>query len=154
MGSNDSIVNCTFCLGAWHLEGEKEMIITILVVAITVIGILLLCVSNDFSAANAIGLALTTVGGICTVTVVLLIISAHVGVNVAIEENRIVYESLCERNEIISSDYEDVSKSDVIKDIAVWNKMVHDEKYWAYNPWTNWFHSKRVADELQMIERK
>lgn len=129
------------------------MIITIFVVAITVIGIFLICVGEDFSAANAIGLALTAVGGICTVVLVLLIISAHVGVNDVVEENRITYEALCERNEIISSDYEDVSKSDVIEDIAEWNKMVYSYKYWAYSPWTNWFHSKRVADELQMIER-
>lgn len=130
------------------------MITTILVVAITVIGLILMYVGEDFSAINAIGLALTAGGGICTVVVVLLIISAHVGVEATIEENRIVYESLCERNEVISSDYEDVSRSEVIKDVAEWNTMVHGEKYWTYNPWTNWFHSKRIADELQMIERR
>lgn len=131
------------------------MIITILAVAITIIGIFLLCVSRgDYFLADLIGLILTLGGGIVTVVAVLLIIDGHVGVEATIEENRIVYESLCERNEVISSDYEDVSKSDVIKDIAEWNKSVYNYKYWAYNPWTNWFHSKRVADELQMIERK
>ena len=131
------------------------MITTILAVAITIIGIFLLCVSRgDYFFADSIGLILTTGGAIVTVITVLLIIEGHVGVNAAIEENRIVYESLCERNEVISSDYEDVSKSDVIKDIAEWNKRVYSYKYWAYNPWTNWFHSKRIADELQMIERK
>ena len=130
------------------------MIITILVVAITVIGIILICVGEDFSAADVIGHALTASGGICTVVVVLIIILNHVGVEATVEENRIVYESLCERNEVISSDYEDVSRSDVIKDIAEWNTMVHGYKYWTYNPWTNWFYSKRVADELQMIERR
>lgn len=131
------------------------MITTILVVAITVIGIILLCISRgDYIFADVIGGILTVVGGVCTVVVVLLIIDSHVGVNAAIEENRIVYEALCERNEVISSDYEDVSRSEVIKDVAEWNKMVYSYKYWAYNPWTNWFHSKRVADELHMIERR
>lgn len=130
------------------------MITTILVVAITVIGIIILCISRGvYWIADLIGLLLTAGGAIVTVITVSLIIEGHVGVNAAIEENRIVYESLCERNEVISSEYEDVSKSDVIKDIAEWNKMAHSYKYWAYNPWTNWFHSKRVADELQMIER-
>lgn len=129
------------------------MIITILAVAITVIGIFLLFVSRgDYFLADVIGLILTVGGASVTVIVASLIINSHVGVEAAIEENRIVYESLCERYEIISSDYEDVSKSDVIKDIAEWNKRVYSYKYWAYNPWTNWFHSKRVADELQMIE--
>ena len=130
------------------------MIITILVVAITIIGIILIYVGNDFSIADAIGIVLAVVGGICTVIVVLLLISAHLGVEAVVEENRITYEALCERNEIISSDYEDVSKSDVIEDIAEWNKMVYSYKHWAYNPWTSWFHSKRVADELKMIERR
>lgn len=132
------------------------MIITILVVAITVIGIILLRVTSRrcYSFIDTIGLTLAASGGICIVVVVSIIILNHVGVNTTVEENRIVYESLCERYEIISSDYEDVSKSDVIKDIAEWNKSVYNYKYWAYNPWTNWFHSKRVADELQMIERK
>ena len=131
------------------------MITTILVVAITVIGIIILCVSRgDYWIADSIGFILTAGGAVAIVITVLLIIDAHVGVNAAIEENRIVYESLCERNEVISSDYEDVSRSEVIKDVAEWNKMVHSYKYWAYNPWTNWFHSKRIADELQMIERR
>ena len=52
----------------------------------------------------------------------------------------------------ITSEYEDVSKSDVIKDIAEWNKNVYSEKHWAYNPWTSWFYFKRVADDMKMIE--
>ena len=130
------------------------MITTILIVAITVIGIIILCVSHgDYWIADVIALTLTAGGVIATVIAVLIIIEGHVGVETAIEENRIVYESLCERYEIISSEYEDVSRSEVIKDVAEWNKMVYRYKYWTYNPWTNWFHSKRVADELQMIER-
>ena len=130
------------------------MIITILAVAIFIIGIIMLCVSHgDYSFADVIGFALSIIGGFATVIAVSVIILDHVGANTIVEENRITYESLCERNEIISSDYEDVSKSDVIKDIAEWNSMVYSYKYWTYNPWTSWFHSKRVADELQMIER-
>lgn len=130
------------------------MITTILAVAITVIGIIILCVSRgDYIIADSIGLILTAGGAIVTVITVLLIIDGHVGVEAAIEENRIVYESLCERNEVISSDYEDVSRSEVIKDVAEWNKTVYSYKYWAYNPWTNWFYSKRVADQMEMIER-
>ena len=55
---------------------------------------------------------------------------------------------------IRKDEYEDVSKSDVIKDISEWNKKVYGYKHWAYNPWTNWFYSKRVADDMKMIERK
>ena len=116
------------------------MIITITTLVLTIIGILIWGIGIDNDAVNVLGFLIGVFGS--------------VGVEATIEENRIVYESLCERNEVISSEYEDVSKSDVIKDIAEWNKLVYSYKYWAYNPWTNWFHSKRVADELQMIERR
>lgn len=130
------------------------MTITIIALAMVIIGIIILSIGIDSDAVNTLGFLICVFGSIITIVAVWLIISAHVGVEAAIEENRIVYESLCERNEIISSDYEDVSRSEVIKDVAEWNKAVYVYKYWAYNPWTNWFHSKRVADELQMIERR
>lgn len=101
-----------------------------------------------------LGLLFTVGGGFIAFIMAICIICAHVGVDAQIEENRIEYESLCERYEIATSEYEDVSKSDVIKDIAEWNKNVYSEKHWANNPWTNWFYSKRVADSVKMIERK
>lgn len=129
------------------------MILTIIVVIVTVIGIVMLNKNEYEGIAYGLGLLFTILGGIVAFFMAVGIICAHVGVDTTIEENRIEYESLCERNEIVVSEYEDVSKSDVIKDIAEWNKSVYSYKHWAYNPWTNWFHSKRVADQMEMIER-
>ena len=129
------------------------MILTIIVVIVTVIGIVMLNKSEYDGITYGIGLLFTILGGIVTFIMVAGIICAHVGVDAQIEKNRIEYESLCERNEIVVSEYEDVSKSDVIKDIAEWNKKVYSYKHWAYNPWTNWFYSKRVVDQMEMIER-
>ena len=98
------------------------------------------------------GAVTALIGFIIALVMVFLIIMTHVGVDVTIEKNRIKYESLCERYELITSEYEDVSKSDVIKDITEWNLYVYSEKHWANNPWANWFYSKRVADSLEMIE--
>ena len=98
------------------------------------------------------GIVAAVVGTIAATVMVFLIIMAHVGVDVTIEKNRIKYESLCERYELITSEFEDVSKSDIIKEITEWNLSVYSEKHWANNPWTNWFHSKRVADSVEMIE--
>ena len=100
------------------------------------------------------GIAAAAVGAIAAIIMVFFIIMAHVGVDVVIEKNRIKYESLCERYELLTSDYEDVSKSDVIREITEWNLDVYSEKHWANNPWTNWFYSKRVADSVEMIEIK
>ena len=126
------------------------MILTIIAVIVTFIGIVML----NKSKCDGIGILFTICGVVVTFAIAVCIICAHIGIDVTIEENRIEYESLCERQEIVESEYEDVSKSDVIKDIAAWNKKAYTYKHWAYNPWTNWFHSRRVADEMKMIERK
>lgn len=131
------------------------MILTILTVVTIAIGVTLLRKDEcEEGVLFGLGILFTVGGGVIAFSMATVIIINHVGVNAVIEENRIEYESLCERQEIVESEYEDVSKSDVIKDIAEWNKDVYSYKHWAYNPWTNWFHSKRVADELKMIERK
>lgn len=130
------------------------MILTILAVIVTVIAIVMLNKSECEGIVGVIGLSFTIVGGGVAFAMVICIICAHVGVDARIEENRIEYEALCERQEIVESEYEDVSKSDVIKDIAEWNKKVYSQKHWSSNPWTSWFYSKRVADDMKMIERK
>ena len=81
-----------------------------------------------------------------------MIILAHIGVPNQIEKNRIQYESLMKRIEIINSDYEDMSKSDVIRDVAEWNKQVISDRYWCSNPWTSWFYDKDVVNEMEVID--
>ena len=129
------------------------MLIFIIVLAVTFVGIPLFHQEKS-ETIEGIGLLLFAIGGFAGIIMLCTIIIAHIGVDARIEENRIEYEALCERQEVVMSEYEDVSKSDVIKDIAEWNQQVYRYKHWAYNPWTNWFYSKRVADELEMIERK
>ena len=104
------------------------------------------------SIDDDIPVVLSVVGFICIICCIIGIICAHVGENKNIEMNNIEYESLCQRLEIINSDYEDMSKSDVIKDVSEWNKMVLEKKYWAKNPWTSWFFSQKVVDDLKYID--
>ena len=101
-----------------------------------------------------IPVVLSVVGFICLICCIIGIICAHVGENKNIEMNNIEYESLCQRLEIVNSEYEDMSKSDVIKDVSEWNKMVLEKKYWSKNPWTSWFFSQKVVDELKYIDYK
>ena len=101
-----------------------------------------------------IPVVLSVVGFICLICCIIGIICAHIGENKNIEMNNIEYESLCNRLEIINSDYEDMSKSDVIKDVSEWNKMVLEKKYWSKNPWTSWFFSQKVVDDLKYIDYK
>lgn len=130
------------------------MILTIIAMLMIPVGVWMVCKDKYEGIVYGIGLLFTVGGGLIAFIMAICIIYAHVGVNAQIEENRIEYEALCERYEIVESEYEDVSKSDVIKDIAEWNKDVYSYKHWANNPWTSWFYSKRVADDMKMIERK
>lgn len=127
------------------------MLLFIFALLAAIIGFIVLGLShNDF--LDTIGGIFFGVGAIVAFSMMLMIITEHVGVSATIAENQIEYESLCERKELISSEYEDVSKSDVIKDIAEWNKDVYSYKHWANNPWTSWFYSKKIADSMEMIE--
>lgn len=131
------------------------MILTIITMIAVAVGVILLRKGEyEEGVLFGLGLLFTVGGGIIAFLMGICIICAHVGVDTQIEENRIEYESLCQRYEIVTSEYEDVSKSDIIKDIAEWNKNVYSEKHWANNLWTSWFYSKRVADDMKMIEIK
>jgi hypothetical protein len=95
------------------------------------------------------GLVLGTILLICCV---LIIIGCRIGTGTQIYEYKMQYDGLCKRIEAVQSEYEDVSKSDLIADITEWNKEVYHKKYWSSNPWTSWLNNKQVADSLEYIE--
>ena len=130
------------------------MIITLISVGMLILGIILWVVGvHIYSDGMEIMGGFLTIISIITVSVVLfVIIVAHTHVNLNIERNQITYNSLCERLEIIDSEYEDVSKSDIISDIATRNRSVIQEKYFTENPWTSWFHSVELTESLKTID--
>ena len=73
-------------------------------------------------------------------------------------EKKDIYEAGLERNAIIkqigviNTDYEDISKATVIKNVYDWNKNVHSIKYYGKNPWTSWFWSQKYVDSLEYID--
>ena len=90
-------------------------------------------------------------GSVCLIMSMIAIMVAYIRAPKIIQENSINYSGLCKRYEVIKSDYEDVSKSDVIADITAWNITVYNTKYWTNNPWTNWYNPKEIADNLNYI---
>lgn len=126
------------------------MIITIIFAVMLVLGIILAALMES-EDSYVLGLILTTIGFIALFISLILISISHATVNKYIQQNKIEYDGLCKRYEIIESEYEDVSKSDVIADITDWNKRVYNTKYWTENPWTNWFYPKEIADNLEYI---
>ena len=130
------------------------MIIVFICIALWIVcGVSIYMDRHTLSATPMICATLSGVSAmIISIICIMLILCNHVAINNNIMQYNIQYNSLCKRLEIINSEYEDVSKSDVIADIAEWNKNVVNYKYWANSPWTNWFYSKEIADHLQMIE--
>ena len=133
------------------------MIIVLCAAAIALIGIVICILSNKierlfYSDWDIVGSILVIFGVGFLIIFAFMIWSVHLSADAEIAKDQIKYESLCKRYEIIQSEYEDVSKTEVIKDIAKWNMAVQHEKYWSENLLTNWFYSKKHADSLQYID--
>ncbi len=133
------------------------MIIILCVVAMALIGIVMYIFFNKnerwrYSDWDVIGAGLAIINVGILIFCAFIIWSVHFSADAEIAKDQIKYDSLCKRYEIIQSEYEDVSKTEVIKDIAEWNMAVQHEKYWSENLLTNWFYSKKHADSLQYID--
>lgn len=125
------------------------MIITIIFAIMLVLGII---IDQKCSyELDVLGGILALFGSIILSILLCVIIITHATAYKTIQQNKIDYDGLCKRYEIVKSEYEDVSKSDVIADITAWNIEVYNTKYWTENPWTNWFNPKSIADNLDYI---
>lgn len=83
---------------------------------------------------------------------ILFIIFSHVLVKHEIELDNLQYESLIKSVEIVESEYEDVSKIELIKEVYEWNRWVKLMQLFGKSPWTNWFYSQKVIDNLKLID--
>ena len=132
------------------------MILTLIAVGLIVIGIGLIFLSEKFIYSDdllfGIGLFGLAIGIITGLTIIVTSIGNHVGVDKDIRNAELEYNSIVKQLEIIDSEYEDVSKAEVIKQAYDWNVDVYDAKYWTESPWTNWLYSKKYADSLKYIE--
>ena len=125
------------------------MIITIILIIILVLGIIVDCKCSY--ELDVIGVLLTVFSSFVLLVLLIVTIVTYALSNKTIQQNKMEYDGLCKRYEIVKSEYEDVSKSNVIADITEWNKKVYNTKYWTENPWTNWFNPKSIADNLEYI---
>lgn len=129
------------------------MIIIIILLGMIFLGIISIKLDENYynEFLEIFGCVNTMVGSLCLFISIIVIIVSHITAPKIIQENKLEYEGLCRRYEIVKSEYEDVSKSDVIGDITAWNIEVYNTKYWTDNPWTNWFNPKEIADNLNYI---
>lgn len=128
------------------------MILFLIFVAIGIMSFILIDNNHVSYDAQEICAEVFVIDSVVVIICILLIITAQATANRDIKTNEIKYQTLIKRLEVITSEYEDVSKAEVIKDIGEWNEKVMSTKYRTYNPWTSWFNSKKLADSLEYIE--
>lgn len=105
---------------------------------------------KDWTSLKAI--IFITLGIITSCIVIVIFCACSLNTNYQIGQNNIKYESLCKRLEVINSEYEDVSKSEVIKDVYLWNEKVYRWNYWNNNLLTNWLISDKIVCNLKSID--
>ena len=125
------------------------MILILLLFIITILGFIL--TKGEREGTEISGYFMVGSGLCFLIISFIIIIFVHATANNEIHKNKVEYEGLCKRYDIIKSEYEDVSKSDVIRDITAWNIKVYNTKYWSENLLTNWFNPKKIADNLYYI---
>ena len=126
------------------------MIITIIFVLMIIIGLIAMKI-DDYCEFNILEILVTAIGFVGLLMCVVLISTQYACAGKIIYNNQIYHDGLCKRLEVVQSDYEDVSKSQVIKDVSEWNMEVYNTKYWSESPWTNWFNPKDIADNMDYI---
>lgn len=130
------------------------MILTFIAIGLIILGVILLVIDinyyeNFIYIPGVLGLlvglfAMLIIGSIAIVN--------HCAVDEQIYESEMNRESILKQIEVVNSNYEDVSKTEVILRVYDWNQDVHNTKYWANNKWTNWLYSQKYVDSLEYIE--
>lgn len=133
------------------------MILTYIAMGLVIVGIVLSVVDgSNPNKCNKLLIVLSStslvLGIVMGALIGLVFIANHTAVDNQIYEKQMEYESITRRLQIIDSEYEDVSKAEIIQKVYDWNTAVYLSKYWAKSPWTNWLCNKKYSDSLEYIE--
>lgn len=131
------------------------MVITLLCIFVMIAGAILHYKFKDswkYDSLDIGGYACMLLGGIATCIAVVAIIIGHTGVDVDIHRAHAERESIIKQIECSNSEYEDITKQNVIAKAYNWNKNVYSAKYWCKNPFTNWFWSQEYVNSLEYID--
>lgn len=133
------------------------MILTYIAMGLVIVGIVLSVVDgSNPNKCNKLLIVLSStslvLGIVMGALIGLVFIANHTAVDNQIYEKQMEYESITRQLQIIDSEYEDVSKAEIIQKVYNWNTAVYLSKYWAKSPWTNWLCNKKYSDSLEYIE--
>ena len=136
------------------------MIITLICTGLLVIGIILWIINDNllFKISSVVNSILVTliiialiIGTLGSFISCISSICNKIEAREHLYTDKIEYESLLDRIELVGSESV-YAKSELVKDIAEWNKYVTIYKKRYNSPWTNWYYSKELAEYLQYID--
>lgn len=133
------------------------MILTYIAMGLVIVGIVLSVVDGrNPNKCNKLLIVLSStslvLGIVMGALIGLVFITNHTIVDSQIHAKQMEYESITRQLQIIDSEYEDVSKAEIIQKVYDWNTAVYLSKYLAKSPWTNWLCNKKYSDSLEYIE--
>ena len=129
------------------------MILTYITMGLVIVGIVLLVVNDKCNGLLLVlGVTSLVLGILMGAVIGLVAIANHTAVDNQIYKKQMEYESITRQLQIIDSEYEDVSKAEIIQKVYDWNTAVYQSKDCAKSPWTNWLYNKKYSDSLEYIE--
>lgn len=121
------------------------MIITLIVIALLIIGIVCAIIGRkSYSATPEVaGLVLITISVLASLFAIGFIIEANVNKDVDYQNKLYEKEVLEHRIDNMSENI--VGNELLYNDIVEFNNELRNTKKWANNPWTNWFNNEKIA---------
>ena len=121
------------------------MIITLIVIALLIIGIVCAIIGRkSYSAIPEVaGLVLITISVLASLFAIGFIIDANVNKDVDYQNKLYEKEVLEHRIDNMSENI--VGNELLYNDIVEFNNELRNTKKWANNPWTNWFNNEKIA---------
>lgn len=124
------------------------MLITLLSVVIIITGIII-CKCCYKSYQEDFGTLVTIIGTAGLIIAIIGIIYCNTTSQLNYQKALQKYNMLNYRIEHISDNV--VGNETLYSDIVEFNNDLRSAKYWAENPWTNWFNNQRIAKEIDYI---
>ena len=113
------------------------------------------CFHKNFNfvfGLSSVASCISVISGVIFAIAMIMLAINRMGIDYEVYSVRTRHDALVREYEMLNSDCEDISKIEVIDKITKWNQSVMWERYWAENPWTNWFHPKKVTEAYEYIE--
>ncbi len=126
--------------------------IIFLIALIAMIVFYVIYVEMMFTSIGKIAQILSSIASWVVFISVIIFVCVHIGTEAKIMKNQEKYNNLVTEVNVADSGNDDAAKVLAIQNVSEWNQKVKVDQYWTYNPWTSWYHNKKVVDAEKTIE--